>query len=211
MIPNEVEELKTYVIRPCLAKYIWNDENVPGVVEEGLGIDDAEKTRSRNDSAGNVEIAYHLNKRRLETLALATNYTEQVAATEWFDMEHIWPRNFQDQPLLFNEEESNSAVWRFVMDSDHIITRIISLEYDVKYKKIHPTQIPTRTEKEQVSRIRLWPHCSNAEFRPSAPISCSHWRRAKPSLKRDKTLGCYRCAEAGEKSKLERTLAVFLF
>ena len=60
MIPNEVEELKTYVIRPCLAGYIWNDENVPGVVEEGLGTDDAEMTRSRNDSAGSVEIDYHL-------------------------------------------------------------------------------------------------------------------------------------------------------
>ena len=122
MIPNEVEELKTYVIRPCLAKYIWNDEYVPGVVEEGLGIDDAEMTRSRNDSAGNVEIAYHL-----------TNVA--------WELSH----------------------WQ----------RIIQRNYDVKQtKKIHPTQIPTRTEKEQVSWIR--PHCSNAEFRPSAPVSCFH-------------------------------------
>ena len=210
MIPNEVEELKTCVYKTSSGEIHlkrWKrTRGSRGGVRYWWCWDDSEPQRQRWKCGNSLP----LDKRRLVTLALATNYTEQVAATEWFDMEHIWPRNFQDH-LLFNEDESNNAIWRFVMDSDHIITRIISLEYDVKHKKIHPTQIPTRTEKEQVSRIRPWPHCSNAEFRPSAPISCSHWRRAKPSLKRDKTLGCYRCAEAGEKSKLERTLAVFLF
>ena len=83
MIPNEVEELKTCVIRPHLAKYIWNDENVPGVVE-GFGIDDAEMTRSRNDSTGNVEIAYHLTN-----VARELSHWQRIIQRKWLQQSDL--------------------------------------------------------------------------------------------------------------------------
>lgn len=124
---------------------------------------------------------YWQRKEHYTEKVAAAESTEQVVAAEsrCFEIIAVWSANQDSSWILITSPEP----WKFY-------TKFISLEYDVKHKKIQPTQIPTRTEKEQVTS-----HCAQGGGQ-SPPFSASTFQRLylvyirRPNpLKRDKTLG----------------------